>query len=60
MPFQGTSLISLFDNISKGEYPVPAALAANTALASLVDGLLMRDETQRLGVGEARTPRTLE
>ena len=60
VPFQGTSLISLFENIARGDYPIPPAIAANTALVALVQGLLRRDETERLGVDEALRSEWLE
>jgi len=53
VPFQGSSLISLFENIAIGDYPIPPAIGANTALVALVQGLLRRDEAERLGVDDA-------
>ena len=60
VPFEGASLISLFENIARGEYPVPPRLAANTALLTLVQGLLQRDEAARLSVGDALRSKWLE
>ena len=62
VPFQGTSLISLFENISRCDLPCPTppAIAANTALVTLLGGLLRRDEGARLSVGEALRSAWLE
>jgi serine/threonine-protein kinase 11 len=53
VPFEGTSLINLFENIDQGNYGVPQALASQPQLLSLVDGLLAHEQAHRLSVREA-------
>lgn len=60
VPFSGTSLINLFENISRGEYRVPEKIRANAPLVELLQGLLECDETARWSVGDALKHRWLE
>ena len=53
VPFEGTSLINLFENIDAGVYDVPDGLARRPMLLSLVQALLAHEPTERLGVDGA-------
>mmetsp|Transcript_35600 Transcript_35600/g.74767 ORF Transcript_35600/g.74767 Transcript_35600/m.74767 type:complete len:371 (-) Transcript_35600:14-1126(-) len=53
VPFEGTSLINLFENIAKGEFEVPECLQAKPQLLRLVRSMLAHDQTARASVKEA-------
>ena len=53
VPFSGESLMHLFENIARGEFTIPARIAADAILVGLLTQLLDVDETSRIGVNEA-------
>jgi serine/threonine-protein kinase 11 len=53
VPFEGASLIQLFDQIAAGAFTVPPALAADAPLVELVHGLLTVDFEARYSVDTA-------
>ncbi|KAG8469620.1 hypothetical protein KFE25_006075 [Diacronema lutheri] len=59
VPFSGTSLINLYDNIAAGEYIEPPVLAEQPALAELVRGLLATDPAERMTIDAALAHRWL-
>jgi len=50
VPFEGSSLINLFENIAAGQYPIPARIAHNTLLVELLRGVLKVAQEDRFGV----------
>ena len=52
-PFQGTSLINLFENIQKGLYRIPHAIESEEDLKDLIQRLLQVDQEQRICVSDA-------
>mmetsp|Transcript_15941 Transcript_15941/g.44839 ORF Transcript_15941/g.44839 Transcript_15941/m.44839 type:complete len:425 (-) Transcript_15941:415-1689(-) len=55
VPFEGSSLIQLFEKIAIGEYPIPASISEQPQLLSLLSGLMEVDCEKRLTVSEALT-----
>jgi serine/threonine-protein kinase 11 len=53
VPFAGSSLMHLFENIAKGEFDIPARIASDAPLVSLLRALLAVAPAQRLAVKEA-------
>ena len=60
VPFEGTSLINLFENIAKGSFEIPPRIAADKPLVDLIRGLLMVDQQERLSVSDALKHRWLD
>ena len=54
VPFEGSSLIQLFERIAVGSYAETPQLAARPQLQSLLRSLLCVAQQERLGVEEAR------
>jgi serine/threonine protein kinase len=53
VPFKGSSLINLFENIGRGEVDMPPRIRAVPDLADLVSKLLTVDHHDRMAVSEA-------
>lgn len=54
VPFEGSSIVHLFELIELGKYDIPERIAADAKLRDLICGLLVVDETTRLSVQDAR------
>jgi hypothetical protein len=54
VPFEGSSLLHLWELIELGKYDIPERIAADAKLRDLICGLLVVDETTRLSVQDAR------
>lgn len=53
VPFAGSSLMHLFENIAKGEFEMPPRIRADAELEGLISQVLTADQIQRVGVKEA-------
>ena len=53
VPFEGSSLMHLFENIAKGDFEIPAAILHDAPLVALLRGLLTVEQEQRLSVANA-------
>lgn len=53
VPFAGSSLMALFENIARGEYEMPESILADAPLAHLASQLLCCDHATRIGVDGA-------
>ena len=52
-PFEGSSLMHLFENIAKGEFEIPPRLRGDGLLVMLLGALLALDQNARLSVRDA-------
>ena len=59
VPFEGTSLINLFENIADGSFEIPQRIAADAPLVELIRGLLTVEQQQRYSVSDALKHRWL-
>ena len=53
VPFEGASLMHLFETIAKGAFEIPTSISHDEELVALITALLTVDEHARLGVGAA-------
>ena len=60
VPFEGTSLVDLFENIGRGTFEIPDAIAERHALVSFLSGLLDVEHERRLSVDAALDQRWLQ
>ena len=55
VPFEGLSLLHLFENIAAGAFDIPQSIAADAQLVSLIRGMLTVDQEKRFSVSDARS-----
>ena len=53
VPFEGSSLMHLFENIAKGEFEMPISIKHDEQLVDLITALLQVEQSQRLSIDEA-------
>ena len=53
VPFEGSSLMHLFERIEAGEYAIPERIASDEPLVGLIRGLLTVEQAERLSVPAA-------